>query len=347
MMVCCMLYSLYMIPPIQEVAKRLLAQGKGLLAADESIGSMNGRLAALGIEQSESMRRAYRDLLFSTPRIEEYLTGVILVDETLRQSGSEGGLFTHVLESRGIIPGIKVDKGKVPLPNFPGEEITEGLDGLRERLAEYYTLGARFTKWRAVIVIGENLPTYDAVRANAHVLARYAALVQEAHMVPVIEPEVLYDGAHSIERCEEVLRLTFDTCFAELDTHRVALNGVILKTSMALPGKESGHDASPTEVAVITSRVLKSAVPPSLAGVVFLSGGQTPKQATENLNAIAQAGPYPWPVTFSYSRAVQEPALHDWGGNEKNKRYAQEAFAHRLAMNALAQQGHYDREADS
>ncbi len=336
-----------MVPPIQEIAKRLMVKGKGILAADESIVSMNGRLAALGIEQSESRRREYRDLLFTAPDIEKYLTGVILVDETIRQSGLDGRLFSHVLESRGIIPGIKVDKGKVPLTNFPEEEVTEGLDGLRERLAEYYTLGARFTKWRAVVKIGDNLPSYEAVRANAHTLARYASLVQEAHMVPIIEPEVLYDGTHTLERCEEVLRLTFDTCFSELDMYRVALSGLILKTSMALPGKESGNEASPTDVAAATSRALRSAVPPTLAGVVFLSGGQAPKQATENLNAIAQAGPYPWPVTFSYSRAVQEPALREWNGKAENTHYAQTALVHRLMMNVLAQEGRYVRDSDS
>lgn len=323
-----------------------MGEGKGILAADASAGSMNKRLREVGVEEDEESRRRYRQLLFSTPELTNYVSGVILYDGTMRQSTDDGEPFGLMLERLGMIPGIKVDKGKVDLPNFSGEQVTEGLDGLGMRLDEYYELGARFTKWRAVIHIGDGLPTPEALRANAHALARYAALVEETHMVPIIEPEVLLDGDHSIETCGEVLQTTLATVFEELMMYRVSLNSTILKTSMVLPGKDSGIKATPQEVARETVRTLVASVPATTAGVVFLSGGQEPIEATENLQAIAQLGKQPWPMTFSYSRALQEPVLEAWRGSDKNTHEAQQAFLHRLACNVAAREGRYAAEME-
>lgn len=335
-----------MVASLQEIARTMMGEGKGILAADASAGSMNKRLREVGVEEDEESRRRYRQLLFSTPELTNYVSGVILYDGTMRQSTDDGEPFGLMLERLGMIPGIKVDKGKVDLPNFSGEQVTEGLDGLGMRLDEYYELGARFTKWRAVIHIGDGLPTPEALRANAHALARYAALVEETHMVPIIEPEVLLDGDHSIETCGEVLQTTLATVFEELMMYRVSLNSTILKTSMVLPGKDSGIKATPQEVARETVRTLVASVPATTAGVVFLSGGQEPIEATENLQAIAQLGKQPWPMTFSYSRALQEPVLEAWRGSDKNTHEAQQAFLHRLACNVAAREGRYAAEME-
>jgi fructose-bisphosphate aldolase class I len=335
-----------MIPSLDTIAKSLLASDKGILAADESESTMSKRLKSIDVLDSEENGRRFRELLFSTPQLEEYLSGVILFDATLRQTDTNGVPFSQVLASKGIIPGIKVDKGLELLPNFPNEEISHGLDGLRERLSEYHDLGARFTKWRSVIRISEETPSEIALRANAHVLAYYASIVQEHNMVPMVEPEVLFDGTHTLERSAEVLQQTLGILFETLQAYRVSLTGLVLKTSMALPGSESGVALEPRDIARETMRVLKETVPPTTAGVVFLSGGQTPLQATENLNAIAQIGPMPWPVTFSYSRALEEPVLEAWRGLDQNIELAQKALQHRLLLNVAARKGVYTKEME-
>ncbi len=330
-----------MLKSLPELARALVAPSKGILAADESVSSMNKRLAKIGVAETSESARRFRELLFSAPHIEDYLSGVILFDETLRQNDSRGKSFAHVLESKGIIPGIKVDKGLVPFPNFPEEEVTEGLDGLSLRLREYYELGARFTKWRAVIRITEDTPTEGALTWNMHAMARYAALVQDAHMVPMVEPEVLYDGTHTVEESADILRETLYILFDALDLYRVDLTGLILKTSMALPGKDSGTALEPLTVARETMRALTEAVPEEVAGVVFLSGGQTPEEATRNLQEIARFPEHPWELTFSYSRALQEPALEAWRGLDANVEKAQAAFLERLKANVAAREGKY------
>lgn len=326
---------------IQDIARAMMAEGKGLLAADASAGTMNKRLREVGVEEDEESRRRYRQLLFTTPELSHYISGVILYDGTIRQSTDDGEPFALMLERLGMIPGIKVDKGKVDLPLFPGEEVSEGLDGLGMRLEEYYELGARFTKWRSVIAISDETPTEEAIFANVHGLARYAAIVQDKHMVPIVEPEVLFDGMHTLERSGEVIAQTMEMLFGELARYRVALDGLILKTSMALSGKSSGVTDTPMDVARVTMKALHASVPKELAGVVFLSGGQSPVQATANLDAIARMGKHPWPCTFSYSRAVQEPVLAEWRGLDENATAAQDAFVHRLKLNVLAREGMY------
>lgn len=335
---------------LQSIAKDLMTKGKGILAADESVGSMDARLALYGIEASPDMRRDFREVLLAMPDVEKYISGVILYDETLRSTTKAGKPFAQLLKEKGIIPGIKVDKGKIPLPQFPNEEITEGLDGLSTRLREYHEMGAQFTKWRSVVRIGDDLPTDAAIVANMHAMARYAALVQEEHMVPMVEPEVLLEGTHTIERCAEVMRKAFDVLFEELRAYRVDLSGLILKTSMALPGKDSGMKASPEKVAHETIGALVGAVPPETGGVVFLSGGQTPVEATANLQAIVSQGSksmgLPWPVTFSYSRALEEPVLTTWKGKSSNIAAAHKAYLKRLTLNAQAREGKYTDEAE-
>lgn len=335
-----------MIPTLDTIAKALLASDKGILAADESGSTMSKRLKSIGVLDDEENGRRFRELLFSTPHVEEYLSGVILFDATIRQADSSGMSFSRLLESKGIISGIKVDKGLELLPNFPTEEISHGLDGLRERLNEYYELGARFTKWRSVIRISDETPSDTALRANAHVLAYYAAIVQEHNMVPMVEPEVLFEGTHTLERSAEALQKTLAILFETLQAYRVSLPGLVLKTSMALPGSESGIALEPRDIARETVRVLKETVPATTAGVVFLSGGQTPVQATENLNAIAQTGTMPWPVTFSYSRALEEPVLEAWRGLDQNIEVAQKALHHRLSLNVAARKGQYKKEME-
>lgn len=324
----------------------MMTPGKGILAADESESTMSKRLTSIGVLDNDENGRRFRDVLFTAPDLEEYLSGVILFDATIRQMSDSGEHFARLLERKGIMPGIKVDKGLQPAPNFDQEEISHGLDGLRERLHEYYEFGARFTKWRSVVRITDDLPSDTILRANAQILAYYAAIVQERHMVPMVEPEVLFEGTHTLERSGEVLHKTLKYLFEELKAFRVALPGLVLKTSMALPGSESGTALDPILIARETVKVLKDAVPFSTGGVVFLSGGQTPVQATENLNAIALLGNMPWPVTFSYSRALEEPVLEAWKGLDENIPAAQKALLHRLSLNTAARKGAYKKEME-
>jgi len=335
-----------MFTPLKRVAQALVARNKGILAADESTHTMNKRLASIGVSETSESGRQFREILFTTPGIEQYVSGIILFDETIRQATYDGVPFSRLLENKGILPGIKVDRGLEPLPNFPDEQVSTGLDGLGTRLDEYYELGARFTKWRSVIRIGKDLPTNTALRANAFVLARYAATVQEHHMVPMVEPEVLFDGDHTLAQSHDVLLATLAIVFEELVAHHVDLAGVILKTSMALPGKDSGMPLDPLEVARATVHALREAVPTTVAGIVFLSGGQTPVQATENLYAIAALGKQPWPITFSYSRALEEPVLSAWMGADRNIPEAQEVFAKRLKLNVAARNATYRKDME-
>jgi fructose-bisphosphate aldolase, class I len=329
---------------LESTAQAMVAEGKGLLAIDESTGTIQKRFDGVGVECTEENRRAYRELLITTPGIGEYVSGYILYDETLRQATADGTPFPKALQAQGVIPGIKVDAGAKDLAGHPGEKVTEGLDGLRERLAEYHRLGARFAKWRSVITIGEGIPSRGCVMANAHGQARYAALCQEAGIVPVVEPEVLLDGDHDIERCYEVSEATLRMLFAELFEQRVHLEGTILKASMVLSGKGASSKAGVEEVARQTVRCLRSTVPATLAGVVFLSGGQTPQEATAHLNAMNALGiALPWKLTFSYSRALQEPALATWAADiSRNGEAAQSALHHRAQLNSAAARGRYD-----
>src|ERR1700722_6462536 len=299
---------------LTATAHAMVAKHRGLLAADESTSTILKRFTSIKLESTEENRRAYREMLFTTPGAQEFISGVILFDETIRQKTKDGVPFPAYLSKQGMIPGIKVDLGAKPLAGFPGETITEGLDGLRERLAEYYKLGARFAKWRAVIDIGSGIPTSYAIDANAEALARYASFCQEAGIVPIVEPEVLMDGAHTLERCEEVTNVVLDSVFSHLFAARVFLEGIVLKPNMVVSGKKSPQKASPQQVAEATVRTLKRQVPSAVAGIAFLSGGQSPVEATDHLNLMNAAGPLPWPLTFSYGRALQENALNAWGG---------------------------------
>ena len=324
-------------------AAAMVASGKGLLAADESSATVAKRFAGVNVENTEANRRTYRDLLFTTPGIGSHISGVILFDETIRQSSLAGKPFPVLLESQGIIPGIKVDGGAKDYAGHPGEQVTEGLDGLRGRLAEYFKLGARFAKWRAVINVGRDIPSSGCIEANAHALARYSALCQEASIVPIIEPEVLIDGDHTIERCHEVseavLRATFQACYGQ----RVSAEHLILKASMVISGKSCATQAPEEQVADMTVECLKRAVPAALPGVVFLSGGQSDEKAAAHLSLMnsRHAGRLPWPLTFSYSRALHQAALKAWSGREGNVQAAQGVFAHRARMCSLASQGRY------
>lgn len=332
---------------LELVARKLVARGKGILAADESFPTIEKRFKGVGVASTEENRHAYREMLFTTPALGEYISGVILFDETIGQRARNGQSLPKVLESQGIIPGIKVDKGTVAMPGFPGEKMTEGLDGLRDRLAQYRGLGARFAKWRAVLSIGPGMPSAQCVRANALSLALYAALSQEAGLVPVVEPEVLMDGPHDLGRCEEVTGCVLDSVFAALREHRVALEGALLKPNMVLPGKACPVQAPSQEVAAATLRCLRRTVPAALPGIVFLSGGQTPVQATENLNAMNAAGPGPWALSFSYGRALQEPALAAWRGSMANGPAAQKALHHRARCNGAARYGQYSPKLEA
>jgi len=324
---------------LSKTAAAMVAKGKGILAADESAGTCETRFKSINVECTEENRRAYRGLLFTTPGIEQYLSGVILFDETLRQKTNDGVPFGDYLAKKGIIPGIKVDAGAKELPLAPGEKVTEGLDGLPKRLAEYFKLGARFAKWRAVITIGKNIPTHTCIYANAHALARYAAACQEASIVPMIEPEVLLDGDHTAERSEEVHEATLRSTYAACAAYNVSVEHLILKTSMVASGKTNSRQAGVDEVAERTVRVLKRTVPAAQPGIVFLSGGQSDEAATAHLSAMAAMKNLPWPLTFSYSRALQNPALKTWKGQAGNVGAAQKAFRHRAHMNSLAAQG--------
>ncbi|HUY71365.1 MAG TPA: class I fructose-bisphosphate aldolase [Gaiellaceae bacterium] len=322
---------------LAETAKALVAPGKGILAADESEGTIAKRFAAVGVESTEAQRRAYRDLLFTTPGAGEGISGVILYDETIRQRSADGTPFAELLERQGIIPGIKVDRGAKPLALCPGETVTEGLDGLRARFEEYRALGARFAKWRAVISIGPELPTATCLSVNAHALARYAALAQEAELVPIVEPEVLMDGDHTIGRSFDVTSRTQRAVFEELAEQHVSLEGMLLKPNMVLSGYDCPEQAGVEEVADATLRCLRLEVPSELPGIVFLSGGQSDVEATGRLNAInATSGPKPWELSFSYGRALQSAAQGAWRGESANVAAAQAAYLHRVRMNGAA-----------
>ena len=332
---------------LEAVAQAMVAKGKGILAADESMGTIKRRFDSIKIESNDNNRRAYREMLFTTKGVEEAISGVILFDETIRTSASDGTPFAQLLSKKGIMPGIKVDKGPVDIPGFPGEVVTEGLDGLRGRLKEYKELGAKFAKWRAVITIGDGIPTYTCLKANAHVLARYAALCQEAVIVPIVEPEVLLDGNHSIERCQDVSEDTLRVTFAQLAEHRVYLEGMVLKPSMVVSGKDNPRQAGVEEVAERTIRCLKRTVPAAVPGIAFLSGGQSAVSATEHLNAMNKMGPLPWQVSFSYARALQDPALKAWKGETDNVAAAQRIFYHRAKMNSAARSGSYTKQMEA
>jgi len=331
---------------LSRTAAAMVAKGKGILAADESSGTCEIRFKTINTPCTEENRRAYRGLLFTTPGVEQFISGVILYDETIRQKTDGGVLFPDDMAKKGILPGIKVDTGAKNLALCAGEKVTEGLDGLRERLADYFKLGARFAKWRAVIAIGEGIPSHSCLYANAHALARYAALCQEASIVPVIEPEVLLDGGHTIERCEEVTEATLRATYAALAAHNVSVEHVVLKSSMVVSGKSCPRQAGVDEVAERTLRVLGRTVPAAQPGVVFLSGGQSDVSATAHLNAMASMKGLPWPLTFSYSRALQNPALNAWKGQRANAGAAQRALRHRARMNGLAAQGKWQAELE-
>lgn len=329
---------------MERTAQALVAPGKGILAADESHPTIEKRFKTIGVISSEETRRAYRGMLFTTPGLGEFISGVILFDETLRQKTVDGTPFVDVLNHQGIIPGIKVDGGAKALAGFPGEKMTEGLDGLRERLAEYAKLGARFTKWRAVITIGADIPTRTCLEANAHALARFATLSQEAGLVPIVEPEVLMDGEHTIERHFEVTEAALQIVFHELFEHRVRLEAMLLKPNMVVSGTDCPQQASVEQAAEMTSRCMSRAVPAAVPGIVFLSGGQSDVRATEHLNALNRIGKAPWELSFSFGRALQAPALKAWAGSAENVRPAQNALHHRARCNSMARFAKYDGE---
>ncbi len=330
------------------VAQAMVAEGKGILAIDESTGTIAKRFKSINVACTEENRRAYREMLLTTPGLGKHISGAILFDETIRQSTRDGRSFVSVMEEAGIMPGIKVDTGAHPLAGHPGEKITEGLDGLRARLEEYRSLGARFAKWRAVITIGETIPSSSCVDANAHALARYAALCQEAGIVPMVEPEVLMDGSHSLDECFEVTEATLRSLFHQLYEQNVLLEGTILKASMVISGSEAADRAGVQEVAEATVQCLLNSVPAALAGVVFLSGGQSDEEATAHLDAMNKLGVFPWPLSFSYGRALQAAALSVWGENvSANAAAAQKRLAHRARMNGLAAVGEYDASQEA
>ena len=334
---------------LNKVATAMVAPGRGILAADESTGTIKKRFDAIGVESTADNRRDYREMLFrSSEAMGKHISGVILYDETIRQNAKDGSPLVKLIEKAGSIPGIKVDKGTKPLPFCPGEVVTEGLDGLRERLVEYRGLGAKFAKWRAVIDIGPThvMPSYTCVRANAHALARYAALCQDETIVPIVEPEVLMDGDHDIDRCVEVTTWVLKETFQELFYNRVALEGMVLKPNMAVPGKKSAKRASIAEVAEKTLRMLKDCVPTAVPGIAFLSGGQSDEEATAHLDAINKLGELPWRVTFSYGRALQATPQKTWSGKAENTTAAQRAFNHRARMNGLATLGQWKADLE-
>jgi fructose-bisphosphate aldolase class I len=332
---------------LNKVATAMVAPGRGILAADESTGTIKKRFDAIGAESTADSRRDYRELLFrSTDAMRNHISGVILYDETIRQNAKDGTPLVKVIEKAGSLPGIKVDKGTKPLPYCPGEVVTEGLDGLRERLAEYRGLGAKFAKWRAVIDIGAGIPTWTCVKANAHALARYAALCQEEQIVPIVEPEVLMDGAHDIDTCYGITEWVLRTVYNELYEARVPLEGTVLKPNMVISGKKSAKRASVEEVAEKTVKVLKTCVPASVPGIAFLSGGQSDAEATAHLDAMNRIGGLPWRLTFSYGRALQAAPQKTWAGKAENVAAAQRAFAHRARMNGLAARGEWKAELE-
>jgi fructose-bisphosphate aldolase class I len=332
---------------LNRVAEAMVAPGRGILAADESSGTIKKRFDAIGVECTADNRRDYRELLFrSNEAMSKYISGVILFDETIRQSAKDGTPLVKVIEKAGSLPGIKVDKGTKPLPFCPGEVVTEGLDGLRERLVEYRGLGAKFAKWRAVIDIGASIPTATCIDTNAHALARYAALCQEEDIVPIVEPEVLMDGDHDIDRCYAATEWTLQRVFVALYEQRVKLDGMVLKPNMVIAGKTCAKQASVDEVADKTVRVLKACVPAAVPGIAFLSGGQSDEQATAHLDAMNKNGALPWRLTFSYGRALQAAPQKAWGGRSENVAAAQRAFTHRAMMNGLAALGQWQSELE-
>ena len=329
-----------------RTAEEIVANDRGILAADESTGTIGKRFDSIDVESTEENRRAYRDLLFTTPGLGEFVSGVILYDETIRQSSADGTAFPQLLQQNGMIPGIKVDLGAKPLAFSPEEKVTEGLDGLRERLAEYVSLGARFTKWRAVITIGDGIPTDNCLRVNAHALGRYAALSQEAGLVPIVEPEVLMDADNSIERCLEVTTETLHLVFDELHHQGILLEGMLLKPNMVISGKGAAEQADAERVAELTLQCFHRTVPSAVPGIVFLSGGQSDQQASENLNAINAHGEQPWKLSYSYGRALQAPALKAWAGDPANVELAQQMLLHRARLNSAAAGGQYSVELE-
>ena len=331
---------------LEKIAKSLVQPGKGVLAADESLRSTERRFGKFNIPHTPENRQAYRDMMFTVPGMEEFIDGVILFDESIRQTTLDGKPFAEYLTSKGIVPGIKVDGGFIDMAGFPGEKITEGLDGLGKRLVEYYQMGARFTKWRAVITIGEGIPSEACLHANAFLLARYASISQQNGMVPFVEPDVLLDGSHSIERCQEVTSRMLEMTFAELFRQQVHLEGILLKPNMVLPGKDCPDQANLEKVADLTAQTLRRHVPAAVPGVVFLFGGQGALPSTERLNAIVQRGPFPWQVSFSYLRALADPAFDIWRGLLENKEKAQKEFFRRAKLVATARQGKYSAEME-
>jgi len=332
---------------LNKVAEAMVAPGRGILAADESSGTIKKRFDTIGVDSTATNRRDYREFLFrSSEAMSKHISGVILYDETIRQEAADGTPLVRLIEKAGSLPGIKVDSGTKPLPFCPGEVITEGLDGLRERLVEYRGLGAKFAKWRAVIDIGAGIPSYNAIMTNANALARYAALCQEQDIVPIVEPEVLMDGDHDADRCAAITEWVLKTVFEQLYYQRVALEGMVLKPNMVVPGKKSAKRATVEEVAEKTVRVLKSCVPASVPGIAFLSGGQSDEEATAHLDAINKLGPLPWRVTFSYGRALQAAPQKAWAGKPENAAAAQRAFGHRAKMNGLAALGQWKADLE-
>jgi fructose-bisphosphate aldolase, class I len=331
---------------LEDIALAITAEGKGILAADESTGTIKKRFDTIGAESTPVLRRDYREMLFSaTDAMRDYISGVILYDETIQQTASDGRSMAELISSSGAVPGIKVDQGAKDMAFHPGEKVTEGLDGLRERLEAYHGMGARFAKWRGVIDIGDGVPSWACIKANAHALARYAALCQEQRIVPIVEPEVLMDGpvaSHDIDRCYEVTEAVLNAVFNELYEAHVLLEGMVLKPNMVIAGKNAKQQASPEEVAEKTLRCLRATVPAAVPGIAFLSGGQSDEDATKHLSLMNQAGPHPWRLTFSYGRALQAAALKAWGGKASNVKAAQAAFAHRARMNGLAARGEWN-----
>jgi len=335
------------ISELSNIAKQMVAPGKGILAADESTGSIEKKFAKINLPSTEESRRAYRDMFFTTPGMEEFISGVILFDETIRQKTSNGTSFVEILEQKGVLPGIKVDQGLEAMADSPNEKVTKGLDGLVDRLKEYASLGAKFAKWRAEIAVDETLPSEKCIQENNKRLAEYARLCQEAGIVPMVEPEVMMNGSNTMERCAEVSEKVLTSLFYEVDRAGVALEGMILKTNMSIPGQKSGQTATPGQIAEATLKVYNKIVPVSLPGIVFLSGGQSETEATANLNAVAKMGPQPWPISFSFGRALQDSALNLWQGKSENVEAGKKAFYRRAKMNSLAVQGKYSPEMEN
>ena len=331
---------------LASTARAIVSSGKGILAADESTPTMGKRLSLIGQENTEANRRDFRQALFETDGMEMFISGVILFEETLEQKTEEGTRLSEILESKGVIPGIKVDKGAHPMENSPSEKLTKGLDGLYDRCVDYHSLGARFAKWRAVITIGDGIPTDDCIRGNASGLAKYAKACQDAELVPIVEPEVLMDGVHTIETCYEVSEKTFKTVFEELENEGVHLPGILLKPNMVISGKDCPVQGDMNTVAEMTVKCLKASVPEDVPGIVFLSGGQSETEATEHLNAMNTMGDFPWALSFSYGRALQQSALRAWGGDNANLETTYATFYHRAEMNSKARHGEYSPELE-